>query len=357
MGTSLAGQSRQGQVAADGTLSLTFPATPSSGQTWTFTISIAGAPPGSSWTAAVDGGAIDTWLGAGPAGPYQLGPGQQLALTATNCIPGTLLAAALNGSSDPSGQAPQVYPLPRPGPATVRTSTLLDHLTGGNNVTKNYTLDPSVRGLTVITYSDALVTVTGLTTNFRYANLLPGGPLLRIPLAPALDPTITITVSRVGVINTWVQADYDPTTFDIYPNTGGAATRPPANEAIWVATADPALITVPVNAGPFTVAGSPYLMTAIVPPVHTGLINTGPAGTYRGYSARENTETARARFRLLDPVGNVLETVALGPGESWSESYYPGAQMFGFFVGNQQAELVVDAGIIAADFTFRYGTA
>lgn len=171
-------QQVDGTVAANGTVSFTFP-TPTRAVGWVATISVPNANSGATFQAFIGGSPIGTWQGPNVGGPFPINDGEQVTVQGTSCISGVQLQCILQGQQF-EGNPPGVTPVPQ----TVAVSTISPQVLIGSGVipagstSTNVTLaiDPGIQTVFVVLTTtgvgatSATIVVTGTVTGIQYLN-------------------------------------------------------------------------------------------------------------------------------------------------------------------------------------------
>lgn len=174
-------QQVDGTVAANGTVSFTFP-TPTRAVGWVGTISVPNANSGATFQASIGGSPIGTWQGPNVGGPFPINDGEQVTVKGTSCISGVQLQCILQGQQF-EGNPPGVTPVPQTvAISTISPQTLIGSgviPAGSTSVDVNLAIDPGIQTVFVVltttgvAATSATILVTGRVTGIQY--LSPAG--------------------------------------------------------------------------------------------------------------------------------------------------------------------------------------
>ena len=210
-------QVASGQVAADGTVTLTFPA-PGLGLTWTGTINIPNATGSESWTAKVAGQTWGTFLGLAAFGPIQAAGQSQISVAGSGLTAGTTYRALLIGE-EAGGVVRAASPLPQPLTLSQIASTVTAAVSGAvtanmpqasmvgsphtwaspATVTFTWPAGGPYSSVTLTVYNGVTfsqVTVTGVTTGRVYLSEVIDRGEWKLPVSSLVEPGgITVNAS------------------------------------------------------------------------------------------------------------------------------------------------------------------
>lgn len=293
----------QATASATGTATFLFDAIPVS-QTWTFTVTIPGAPDTTSTTAASGADLYGNFTGSNSWGPIQLGANDQLVLTSTGLIPGTQYIATITGVAHTVVEPPPVWPAAYADAVTTSTQQLFlsnpqptyTAATLTYSTSSTITLQPQWRSIWVAIKwtggaSEAL-TIVGNQSGLTYATFQPpyfqntNVTFYRVPVLNGVDTTVTLTASSNATFSIWYGADLAEIDVAIYPDAMTGITIANAfntNTFGTITTIDP-LYMVP-SGGQQTLALN----------IATGSTNVLPVPTY-GYQYRIHSLNKTSTF-------------------------------------------------------------
>ena len=110
-------------AASDGTITFTFPHV-ALGQVWTGTINVGSAPDSANFTALTGASTFGQFKGSNSWGPIQLGGGDQLVVTGTGLVPGTLYQCSFQGAAVTGADPGIIYPSAYADTVTTSTEQL-----------------------------------------------------------------------------------------------------------------------------------------------------------------------------------------------------------------------------------------
>ena len=204
------------QASSSGTATFTVPSVPIS-QTWIGTLSIPGAPSSASFSALIGGLSSGNWIGQNTFGPITIPQNLNLQVTATSLTPGQSYQLNFQGTVYTSEEALPSFAFPAATPVSQQTLQAQIYLgTAVTNATLSttqlITLDPTWRSIWVLTKGGYNLTATGIslpyltgtTSQVIFDAMSPPyitttfgtiyQQFFRIPIIPALDQTVTLTM-------------------------------------------------------------------------------------------------------------------------------------------------------------------
>jgi len=204
------------QASSSGTATFTVPSVPIS-QTWIGTLSIPGAPSSASFSALIGGLSSGNWIGQNTFGPITIPQNLNLQVTATSLTPGQSYQLNFQGTVYTSEEALPSFAFPAATPVSQQTLQAQIYLgTAVTNATSSttqlITLDPTWRSIWVLTKGGYNLTATGIslpyltgtTSQVIFDAMSPPyitttfgtiyQQFFRIPIIPALDQTVTLTM-------------------------------------------------------------------------------------------------------------------------------------------------------------------